>query len=83
MNSCRYCKSNDVVELYPAPDIRNRIWYLFKCNTCKAYSLLPNPSDDDLKMAYDISYYGKGINKFGFSIESFIDYFRKKKAKNI
>ena len=83
MNSCRYCKSNDVVELYPAPDIRNRIWYLFKCNTCNAYSLLPNPSPDDLKVAYDNSYYGKGINKFGFSIESFIDYFRKKKAKKL
>jgi SAM-dependent methyltransferase len=45
--------------------------------------LLPEPSEIQLKQAYDSSYYGEGKNKFGFSVEHFIDFYRRKKASNI
>jgi len=81
--SCRYCKSKDIVELYSAWDVRETDWYIYKCKSCNAVFLLPEPSEIELKNAYDSSYYGEGKNKFIFSVESFVDHFRRKKAKQI
>ena len=79
--SCRFCKDTDVYELFPAKDIHDQEWILLRCNSCKAFFLYPEPTAEQLKKAYDISYYGEGDSKFGFSVEGFIDIFRRKKAK--
>lgn len=78
---CRYCENPNTIILYSAKDTNDNSWILRKCRSCKAIFLSPEPSPEQLKQAYDSSYYGKGENKFGFSVEAFIDYFRKKRAK--
>ena len=82
-NHCRYCKSNDIIELYPAKDVNENDWNINKCKSCNAVFLLPEPTSEQLKEAYDASYYGEGRTKFIFSVESFVDHFRIKKAKQI
>jgi SAM-dependent methyltransferase len=81
--SCRFCGSKDVFEFYPARDIRDNEWFLYKCNSCCVYFLAPEPTEEQLKLAYDTSYYGEGKRKFGVSVEKFIDHFRKRKARYI
>jgi SAM-dependent methyltransferase len=80
---CRYCKNPNTIMLYYAKDTNDNEWTICKCPSCKAIFLSPEPSADQLRQAYDASYYGEGENKFGFSVETFIDYFRKKRAKSL
>jgi SAM-dependent methyltransferase len=80
---CRYCKNPNTTILYSAQDTHDNVWIICKCPTCKAIFLSPEPSPEQLKQAYDAGYYGEGENKFGFSVETFIDYFRKKRAKSL
>lgn len=81
--SCRYCKSYDIAELYMLKDIWDNEWSIHKCRNCKACFLYPDPKEEQIMQAYDASYYGKGENKFGFSVEKFTDFFRRKRAKYI
>jgi SAM-dependent methyltransferase len=80
---CRYCKNPNTLILYSARDTNDNVWTVCKCSACKAIFLAPEPSPEQLRQAYDTSYYGEGENKFGFSVETFIDYFRKKRAKSL
>jgi SAM-dependent methyltransferase len=64
-------------------DIRENTWFLSKCNSCNLYFLTPEPTEEQLKLAYDASYYGEGTKKFGVSVEKFIDYYRNRKAKYV
>lgn len=79
--SCRFCNTTDVAELYPTEDIHGQKWVIYKCCSCKAYFLTPMPTPRQMQLAYDSSYYGKGESKFGFSVEGFIDMFRRRRAK--
>ena len=79
--SCRFCKTTDVVKSYSANDIRDNQWYICECNSCKAIFLSPDPTVEELKLAYDSHYYGEEESKFGFSVERFIDFYRYKRAK--
>jgi SAM-dependent methyltransferase len=47
---------------------------------CKAHFLSPEPSEQQLSQAYDDSYYGRSIEKFGELTERALDLFRKQKA---
>jgi len=78
---CRFCNTTDNFELYSARDTSERLWGINKCNNCKAVFLTPQPTPEQLQMAYDASYYGEGDSKFAFSVEGFIDKFRRKRAK--
>lgn len=80
---CRFCKSSDTSWQYSTVDIFDNGWNIYQCRTCKAYFLSPFPSREQLKKSYDASYYGKGGHKFIFSVEQFIDFFRRKKAKKV
>ncbi len=81
--SCRFCKNTDIVNSYSAIDIRDNQWYICKCNSCKAFFLAPDPTEKELKLAYDSNYYGEEESKFTFSVERFIDFYRYKRAKKI
>ena len=80
---CRYCGCKYVYDLYSARDIRDNEWHVYKCIACNLYFLTPEPAEEQLKQAYDTSYYGEGKKKFGVSVEKFIDHFRKRKARYI
>ncbi|MFA4850930.1 MAG: class I SAM-dependent methyltransferase [Bacteroidales bacterium] len=80
---CRYCKEEKTEQLFETVDIFQQNWKICKCRICNAFFLSPIPTDEQLKLAYDSAYYGEGENKFVFSIEKFIDHFRRKKAKYI
>jgi 2-polyprenyl-3-methyl-5-hydroxy-6-metoxy-1,4-benzoquinol methylase len=80
---CRFCESSDTAKLFSTEDIFGDQWNIRQCNSCKAYFLAPFPATEQLKRAYDAAYYGKGDQKFIFSVEQFIDFFRKQKAKRI
>jgi len=81
--SCRFCNSKATKKLYSAIDIFDESWFIYQCSSCGAYFLAPFPGTAILRKAYDAAYYGTGKNKFIFSVEHFIDFFRKRKAKNI
>lgn len=80
---CRYCKNPNTIILYSAKDTNDNVWTICKCPSCKAIFLAPEPSPEQLRQAYDASYYGEGESKFSFSVEAFIDCFRKKRAKSL
>lgn len=80
---CRFCKGSNTSKQYSAVDIFDNEWSIYHCNTCRAFFLAPFPSSMQLKKAYDASYYGAGEHKFIFSVEQFIDFFRRRKAKKI
>ncbi|MFH0865793.1 MAG: class I SAM-dependent methyltransferase [Bacteroidota bacterium] len=80
---CRFCKGSNTSEQYSAVDIFDDKWFVYHCNTCRAFFLAPFPSAMQLKKAYDASYYGAGEHKFIFSVEQFIDFFRRRKARKI
>jgi 2-polyprenyl-3-methyl-5-hydroxy-6-metoxy-1,4-benzoquinol methylase len=79
--SCRFCHATDIVELFPAQDTHDQMWFICQCNACHAYFLTPEPTEEQIRLAYDASYYGEGESKFGFSVEGFIDKFRRRRAK--
>ncbi|NTW33678.1 MAG: class I SAM-dependent methyltransferase [Bacteroidetes bacterium] len=80
---CRYCKNIQTEQLFETIDIFQNKWAICKCNICNAFFISPEPKQDQLKLAYDYAYYGECENKFIFSVEKFIDYFRRRKAKYI
>jgi SAM-dependent methyltransferase len=80
---CRFCSCSDTSKQFPAVDIFKDEWYIFRCNNCNAFFLAPFPQPQQLKKAYDASYYGTGHEKFIFSVEQFIDFFRRRKSKKI
>jgi SAM-dependent methyltransferase len=80
---CTYCGSLSSVELYETYDIRNKHYHIRKCSDCNAYFLSPQPLLDELMLYYDDSYYSANKSKFSFSIEKFIDIFRKRKAGKV
>jgi len=80
-NICGYCKQADSEVLYHALDVFGCIYYINKCNKCKAYFLAPRPGEKALEEAYDSSYYGEKEEKFKPTFERVMDYFRLKRAK--
>lgn len=80
---CRFCEGSDISERFPAADIFDQGWSICQCTSCKAFFLAPFPTEEQLRKSYDASYYGKGDHKFVFSVEQFIDFFRKRKARKI
>ena len=80
---CCFCNSADSNRLYPTSDLTGKIFFIYKCNNCKADFLSPKPDQNILNKAYDSSYYGRGQNKFAFLIENLVDYYRFHRAKTL
>lgn len=84
VNSCGFCKTKNSKILYPVSDIFGHNFYINKCDSCNAFFLSPVPTQEQLEMAYDSSYYGSNEKKFSFPvIEQVLDYFRSGRARNV
>jgi len=77
---CVYCRQSDSRFMYSVPDIFGNAWELHTCNMCRCIFLHPFPTVQQLKQAYDTSYYGTGEKKFKGVFEHVISYFRKRRA---
>jgi len=70
--------------LYNTYDIFGDIYSIRKCKNCNAYFLSPQPTSEQLKKAYDTSYYGEKEEKFNSPfIEKVLDYFRSSRARRV
>ena len=77
---CIYCAGKKYSEQYSFEDIFGDSYTLLQCHECEAHFLQPAPSEEQLKRAYDETYYGTGEKKFNPTVESVIDWFRRQKA---
>ncbi len=79
---CPFCGETHTRFCYDTIDTQQKKWDLYFCPQCRFYFLYPFPKDEDLRQAYDTSYYGEGKEKFAFPlIEKTLDYFRSGRAR--
>ena len=84
IHRCCFCKKQESIELYPTQDIFENNYAIHQCCNCKAYFLAPPPTDEQLKQAYDDSYYGEQEEKFSSPlIEKVLDSFRMGRARRL
>jgi len=85
MPICPYCKTQEYKIQYPTYDIFDNNYEIVCCKQCKAYFLTPNPTDKQLAIAYDDSYYGgsEADEKFEGFVEKGLSFFRKQRAKHV
>ena len=84
INKCGFCHGANSVPLYKTSDIFGDEFFLNRCNICRAVFLAPPPTNEQIRRAYDDSYYGSGEEKFKEGmIEKMLDYFRRKRAKTV
>jgi len=82
MSQCIFCKSNQHEKWISFKDIFEDTYHLHQCKNCGVYFLNPIPTVEQLKRAYDESYYGLGEKKFNPTVEKVVDFFRQRTAKN-
>ena len=82
-NACSYCSGANSVSLYTTCSIFGDEFSLNSCLDCGAVFLNPRPTDEQLKQAYDDSYYGTGESKFGSTIEKVLDVFRGARVRRV
>ncbi len=80
---CSFCKTSNSQSLYKTYDTDNNNYTIKHCNNCRAYFLSPYPTDEVLKKAYTVSYYGQENKKFIPFVDKVIDYFRSGRARYI
>lgn len=78
--ACIYCESKNYIPKYDFKDIYGDQFSIVECQDCHVSYLKPKPTVEQLKRAYDESYYGYGEKKFNPTVEKVIDWFRKRKA---
>lgn len=82
-NACAYCRVTNSVGLYKTCSIFDDEFSLNRCLDCGAVFLSPRPTDEQLKLAYDDSYYGTGDSKFGLFLEKVLDVFRGSRVRRV
>ena len=82
-SNCVYCGESVRGVEFSCIDIRRHKWSWGKCNACGTYSLLPRPTDSDLSLAYDSTYYGSSETKFEGLSERFLSYCRGMRARRL
>jgi len=75
--------SSDSIPKYQTKSIFDHSYSICKCKKCRAYFLHPKPTSEELKQAYDETYYGCNTTKFDSRFEYFIDIFRKLRARHV
>jgi SAM-dependent methyltransferase len=81
---CTFCSSSNYRKAYPVTDIFGNTRDLHVCDDCNTRYLWPKPGEEDLKQAYDDSYYGTAETKFKWkAVENTIEYFRKQRARKM
>ncbi len=78
-----YCHEKESEERFPTTDIFGDSFLIRQCNYCEAYYLDPHPSNDQLGRAYGATYYGEGEQKFSGLIQEAMDFFPKRRARQI
>ena len=81
--TCIYCNTEATLFQYELSDIFLDKYSIIKCEHCGAHSLAPFPSTAQLERAYDDSYYGSNEEKFEGVFELVLDFFRRKRAKQV
>ena len=82
-SNCVYCGKSACSVTYSCVDTRGHPWSWGECEACGTYSLLPHPSDSDLSLAYDTSYYGSSETKFEGLSEKFVSHCRHRRARHL
>ncbi len=77
---CHYCSGTNNILLFPTYDIFGEHYFIYRCNSCKAYFLYPCPTEEMLIRAYDATYYGEKEEKFFLFFEKILDYFRYRRS---
>lgn len=80
---CGYCGVKNSLLLYPTSSISGDNFHLNRCLECRAVFLSPRPNEQQLKQAYDDSYYGQGQTKFAPFIEKVLTYFRLARVRRV
>lgn len=80
---CAYCKSAQSLREYATYSISGDNFHINRCLKCGAMFLSPAPTQEELNIAYDDSYYGDGEEKFGGFIEKVLDYFRSVRGRRV
>jgi len=82
-DSCVFCGEPALKAAFKVVDTRGKDWQWGACSHCGTFSLLPKPSDADLKLAYDTTYYGENEAKFVGPSEQFLSKCRQYRAHRI
>lgn len=81
---CLFCSTADSTIKYKTYDIFGNVFNINQCHSCKAFFLAPQPTENQLKRAYDSSYYGEQEEKFSSpAIEKVLDFFRGGRARRV
>ncbi len=78
---CIYCHSLNSELLFSTTDTNQQLFFLRECHDCQCIFLSPQPTAQQLAIAYDDRYYGDRADKFDSLIERFIDHFRWQRAR--
>lgn len=81
---CIFCGSDHVVPLFAVKDIYGKSRDLYLCNECRTRFYLPQPTGEELEIAYGEDYYGASETKFRWSlVEKVVDHYRCGRARLI
>lgn len=80
-SKCLYCQSLNHDKWIQFKDMFNDQYQLDHCKDCGLYFLSPQPTEKQLKRAYEESYYGEGDKKFNPLVERVVDLFRARNSK--
>jgi SAM-dependent methyltransferase len=82
-NLCVYCLCVNSRQLYETVSTAGDRFVLNKCLFCSCIFLSPNPTKQQLDIAYDDSYYGQSESKFPVWIEKVLDHFRTQRSRTV
>ena len=80
---CLYCGKDESIHRYDTVSATGDTFGIRKCGFYQTQFLSPHPSAEQLRLAYDESYYGEGEEKFDGLMERALDFFRKQRARRL
>ncbi len=80
---CFFCEAQSARFKFETQSRLDQTFFVFRCAQCGCLFLNPQPTAEELNLAYKDDYYGEGESKFAGPIEHLVQWFREARARRV